>query len=188
MAYSYLADLGHPGCSGGSVRILGYPVRLAVAGKGELQITVMALGDCVSQEAGRSVGQTFSITGGTGIYTGASGSGAVRRALSPSAEGASGIETWTGTLTVPGLDFDVTRPTITGAASKTVRAKRGAKTARVVFVVTAQDDRDGTLTATCAPRSGSMFKLGRTRVSCSARDASANAATASFNVTVRKPK
>ena len=65
-----------------------------------------------------------------------------------------GTETWTGTLEVPGLEFDVTRPTLTGATSKKVKAKKGAKSARVVFRVTAQDDRDGALPVSCAPRSG----------------------------------
>ena len=110
------------------------------------------------------------------------------RALGSTEAGATGTETWTGTLTVQGLDFDVTRPTITGAANKVVRAKRGAKTARVAFSVTAQDDRDGALPTSCTPRSGSTFKPGRTRVSCSATDTSANTATAVFTVTVRKAR
>jgi hypothetical protein len=186
--YSYLVDLGHPACSAGSVRVLGYPVRFTVAGKGELQIAVAESNDCVSQEAGRSVGQSFMITGGTGTYAGASGSGTVTRALGPTDGGAAGTETWTGTLIVPGLEFDVTRPTISGAANKVVRATRGAKTARVVFRVTAQDDRDGALAASCLPRSGSKFHVGRTRVSCSATDTSANTATVVFAVRVRRAR
>ncbi len=129
--------------------------------------------------------QTFTVTGGTGIYAGASGTGTVKRALGTTPYGSFGSETWTGTLTVPGLDFDVTRPTLAGATNKTVRAKKGAKSAPVAFRVTAQDDRDGTLPVACSPRSGSRFRIGRTRVTCSSIDGSANTAKASFTVTVR---
>ena len=183
--YSYLADLGHSSCSTGSVKILAYPARLTVAGKGELELAVAAHPDCLSAAGGLSVAQDFTITGGTGIYAGASGGGTVTRALSQTDSGAAGRETWTGTLTVPDLEFDVTRPVLSGATHRVVRAPRGAKTVRVVFKVAARDDRDGVLPATCSPRSGSRFKLGRTRVSCSATDSSANAATAAFAITVR---
>lgn len=188
VAYSYLVEQGDPACAGGSARILGYPVRLAVAGKGELQIAVAERSDCFFGDTAISVEQAFTITGGTGIYAGAAGSGTVKRALGSTDAGAAGIETWNGTLTVPGLEFDVTRPTIAGAANKVVKAKRGARTARVVFAVTAQDDRDGALATSCTARSGSKFKVGRTRVSCSATDTSANEATATFTVTVRKAR
>jgi hypothetical protein len=161
-------------------------VRFVVGGKGELQIAVAERPDCLAPEAGRSVEQAFSITGGTGVYAGAEGSGRVTRALAPTDTGAAGVETWIGTLTVPGLDFDITRPTIVGAANRTVRAKRGTKRVRVVFRVTAADDRDGAVPTSCTPRSGSAFKIGRTRVSCSAVDSSANTASAAFTVTVRK--
>lgn len=188
VAYSYLVDEVPAACSMGSVRVLGYPVRFAVAGKGELRIAVAERGDCLLAQDGISVEQTFAITGGTGMYAGAVGSGTVKRALGSTDAGAAGTETWTGTLTVPGLEFDITRPTISGAANKVVKAKRGAKTARVVFRVTAQDDRDGALATRCTARSGSTFRLGRTRVSCSATDTSANTATVAFTVTVRKAR
>jgi hypothetical protein len=188
VAYSYLVDQGHPACSTDSYKILGYPARLAVADKGELHIAVAERSDCAAGDTAISVEQAFAITGGTGMYAGATGNGTVKRALGSTDTGAAGTETWTGTLTVPGLEFDVTRPTIAGAASKVVRAKRGAKTARVAFNVTAQDDRDGALATSCTPRSGGKFKIGRTRVTCSATDTSANTGTASFTVTVKRAK
>ena len=183
--YAYLADLGHPSCSIGSVKILGYPARLTVAGKGDLHIAVAAHPDCLSPAAGLSVTQSFTITGGTGVYAGASGSGTVSRALGQTDAGAAGRETWTGTLTVPELEFDVTRPALTGATSRIIRATRGAKTARVAFKVAARDDRDGAIPANCSPKSGSRFKIGRTRVTCPATDRSGNRATAVFAITVR---
>ena len=88
---------------------------------------------------------------------------------------------------MPGLDFNITPPVLTGATNKTVKAKKGAKSARVTFQVTAQDDKDGALSATCLPRSGSRFRIGRTVVNCTATDTSANTTNASFRVTVRRP-
>ena len=85
---------------------------------------------------------------------------------------------------MPGLEFDLTRPTLTGASNKTMKARKGAKSARVAFGVTAQDDRDGALPVKCSQRSGSTFRIGRTRVTCSATDSSANSAAASFTVAV----
>jgi hypothetical protein len=188
VTYSYLVDEAHPACSAGGVRVLGYPVRLAVAGKGELQIAVAERAECIVGDPAISAEQSFTITGGTGLYAGASGGGTVSRALGPTDAGAVGTETWAGTLTVPGLEFDTTAPTLSGAAAKTVRAKKGARNARVVFAVTAQDGEDGAIAAACTPRSGSRFKVGRTRVSCSATDSSGNRAAASFTVTVKRAR
>ena len=68
------------------------------------------------------------------------------------------------------------------------KAKKGTKNARVVFTVTGQDDKDGAVATACTPRSGSRFKVGRTRVRCSATDSSGNQATASFAVTVKRSR
>ena len=126
--------------------------------------------------------QEFTITGGTGPFAAASGSGTVERSVGRGAE----TETWTGTLEVPGLEFDLTPPKLYGGGSKTVRAPRGAKSARVTFKVTATDDVDGTRLVNCHPASGSRFKLGRTTVGCAATDSSGNTATAWFAVTVER--
>ncbi len=189
--YTFLLDTGPPSCDIGLSRARAYPVRFSVASKGEIYFQLAAGVECVNEDvnfAAREQTQTFSVTGGTGIYAGASGTGTVTRSLGTTSYGSFGSETWTGTLTVPGLDFDVTRPTLAGATNKTVRAKKGAKSARVAFRVTAQDDRDGTLPVACSPRSGSRFRIGRTRVTCSSIDGSANTAKASFTVTVRPTK
>jgi hypothetical protein len=129
----------------------------------------------------------FSVTSGTGIYAGASGSGTFSEAGRLSSPGKwRGVHTWTGTLTVPGLDFDVTAPTISGASDKVVKVRRNARRARVSYALTASDTVDGTVPVTCTPRSGSVFRIGRTTVRCVGIDSSANTATASFTVTVRK--
>jgi hypothetical protein len=183
-SYTWSYRMGPPACSAGLGKPLAATARLDVAGKGAIHIALAEGARCIEMEPLRNEPQSFTITGGTGAYEGASGSGTAERSISAGA----GTETWKGTLVVPGLEFDVTRPTIAGATNKVVRAKRGAKTARVAFRVIAQDDRDGTLATRCAPRSGSRFKIGRTRVTCSAVDTSANTATAKFTVTVRKPR
>ena len=187
--YTFLADVGPP-CADGWGKALAYPVRFAIASKGDIFFELAEGAQCVNEAdfAVRAQTQTFTVTGGTGIYAGASGTGTVTRVLVTTSSGSTGGETWTGTLTVPGLEFDLTQPTLAGATNKTVRAKKGAKSARVAFRVTAQDDRDGTLPVACTPRSGSRFKTGRTRVTCSSTDSSANTANASFTVTVRPTK
>lgn len=176
---------GHPSGSAFG-QALGTSVRFVVAGKGEIHFT-LAAGGCISQmEPIYNQRQACTITGGTGVYAGASGSGTVSRNLGDAtATGRHGVETWTGTLSVPGLEFDITQPAFTGAVSRTVRAAKGAKSARVSFTVSAQDDQDGARPATCSPRSGSRFPIGKTRVTCTASDTSANTATARFTVTVR---
>jgi hypothetical protein len=184
--YEFPVGLGPPWCAVGFGEALASSSRFVVAGKGEIHFA-LAEGGCIAQEEPiYNQTQAYRITGGTGIYAGASGSGTVERKLGgPTATGRHGTETWTGTLSVPGLEFDVTAPTLSGARGKTVSAPRRAKTVRVRFTVTASDDVDGTLPVTCRPRSGSRFKLGKTRVTCSATDKSGNTSAAKFIVTVR---
>lgn len=184
-SYAYFADPMPPSCTVG-VRILGYPVRWTVAGKGEIHFTVSEHPDCLSETVAFTADQSFTITGGTGIYAGASGTGTVDRQLTQTASGAEGPETWTGTLDVPGLTFDLKAPAITGAKSKTVRVSKRANRVRVTYSVTATDDVDRSIAVACRPPSGSRFKIGRTVVRCTAIDASGNTATATFTVTVRR--
>jgi hypothetical protein len=160
-------------------------VRLEVAGKGELQLAVDRYrGECISSSLNLS--RAFTITGGSGIYAGASGGGTVSHRASPTASGSAGKDTWTGTLSVPGLEFDVTPPTFSGAVNKTVRARRGSTRVRVTYRVTASDAVDGSVPVSCQPRSGSSFKIGRAFVECSATDTSANAKTGRFSVIVKR--
>ena len=63
-------------------RVFETTVRLEVAGKGELQLAVDRYrGECISSSLNLSRG--FTITGGSGIYAGASGGGAVSHRASP---------------------------------------------------------------------------------------------------------
>ena len=59
-----------------------------------------------------------------------------------------------------------------------------ASGARVAFSVGASDTVDATVAPTCRPASGHLFRIGTTRVTCTARDASGNTGSASFLVRV----
>ena len=188
-ASAFVLGVGPPWCSEGDAHVLPYAVRWVVANKGQLEFAVAEVPGCFADEPSGvgAVKQTFTITGGTGAYAGASGSGHVQATVYLTQDGTVvGFETWTGRLSVPGRDFDTSPPTISGASNKIVKVKRTARQARVSYAVTASDAADGSVPVTCAPRSGSVFRLGRTHVRCAATDASANNATANFTVTVKR--
>ena len=168
-------------------RVFETTVRLEVAGKGELQFAVDGYrGACISSSL--ILSRAFTVTGGSGIYAGASGGGTVSHQAASTPSGSVGRDTWTGTLSAPGLEFDVTPPTLSGAINKTVRARRGSTRVRVTYRVTASDAVDGSVPVSCQPRSGSRFKIGRTFVNCLATDTSVNATTGRFRVTVKRRK
>jgi hypothetical protein len=177
-----LFEVGLPVCPGDFAKQLDSAARLRVAGKGEIFFAFAQGARCVAAWW-LSEPQEFTITGGTGPFAGASGTGTRERSI---VAGAPAIETWTGTIEVPGLVFDVTAPKLHGAGSRTVRAPKGAKSARVTFDVTATDDGDGAVPVSCRPRSGSRFRIGRTTVRCDASDSSGNAAKGAFTVTVKE--
>ena len=180
--YAWYFRLGPPTCpSAEHGKLQANTGRLLVAGKGEIQFTLAEGKRCVDLESVRYEPQDFTITGGTGTFQGASGSGTLDHA----ADSGAGTDTWAGTLVVPGHEFDVAPPVLSGATSKTVRATRGAKRVRVTYTVTAKDAVDGPVPVNCAPRSGSRLPIGRTTVKCSATDTSANTANASFRIAVK---
>lgn len=188
-SYEFEMDLGSGACESHRGKALSYPIRVEVAGKGAIDVVTTETA-CADLTSVTTQTQAFTVTGGTGIYAGASGSGTLQHSFSagfgPLSHIASGIETWKGMLTVPGLTFDVVRPAFVGAKSRTVVAPRHATSVRAKFVVTATDAVDGRVPVRCLPRSGTRLRIGRNRVHCSATDTSANAATASFRITVRQ--
>jgi hypothetical protein len=164
-------------------------VPILVAGKGEIDLA-MPLSGCIgpNQLGGQWPAIPVTVSGGSGRYAGASGSGAitiVTRVRAP--ETGSATWTWTGTLNVPGLTFDTTPPQITGAASKRVKT-RSAKGTRVRYSVSATDATDGTVPVDCRPKSGSVFRVRRTTVGCTSTDSSGNRATKRFVITVRRSR
>ena len=80
--YTFLIDVGPPGCANGWGKARAYPVRFAIASKGEIQFELAAGAQCLNEDlelAARAQTQAFTVTGGTGIYAGASGTGIVSR-------------------------------------------------------------------------------------------------------------
>lgn len=161
-----------------------YIAVLTVAGKGEIELTETVAGCWVVLVP--SGPATWAATGGSGIYAGASGAGTTDVTAREISATGTYLDRRIGTLTVPGLDFDLTPPVLSSAVSKTVRVPKKAKRVRVRYAVRAQDAVDGSIPVTCKPKSGSSFKIGRTKVSCTATDSSANTATATFTVTVKR--
>jgi hypothetical protein len=78
---------------------------------------------------------------------------------------------------------DATPPVLKlpGTITAYATSRKGAK---VSYTVTATDNVDKNPSVSCAPASGSTFPLGRTTVSCKAKDAAGNVATGSFLVKV----
>jgi hypothetical protein len=169
------------------------PLTFTVAGKqGELDASVDFATSCNVAPGAEG---TLTITGGSGIFANASGSGTFQPVGTVDGDdsfideddiGESVHDTLSISLTAPNTTFDLTPPVIKGAVSKTARVPKTAKFARVKFKVTAEDAVDGSVAVTCTPKSGSRFKIGHTKVKCSATDSSANKATANFTVTVKR--
>jgi hypothetical protein len=184
-SYTFSVDQEAPGCTDGDL-LLAATGRLTVAEKGGIDVALAAGSSCFRPPAAvLTTTRPFTVLGGTGIYTGASGLGTIEHDVHAGPTGGTGKDNWAGSLSVPGVDFDLTAPTLSGVAGKTVRAKHEMKRARVVYTVTARDDIDGAVPVTCRPASGKFFRVGRTRVSCSATDTSGNASVATFTVAVR---
>jgi HYR domain len=183
--YRALVDEANSDC----LHVSWTAAAITVAGKGEIDVSLTDPYSCHPKSFIRTRTVDFAVTGGSGMYAGASGNGTVENVHVPVSEFpgvGDGIDTWSGPLTVPGLDFDVTAPTVSGAVRKTVRAPNKAKRARVRYTVTAKDTVDGAVPVICKPRSGSFFKLGKTKVTCSASDKSGNTARVTFVVTVQE--
>jgi hypothetical protein len=92
--------------------------------------------------------------------------------------------TATRTFTVQVDDGVAPVVTVSPAGNRTVEATSAAGAA-VTFTAIASDNRDGAVTPTCTPASGSVFPLGpSTLVTCSAADHDGNVGSTTFTVTV----
>jgi hypothetical protein len=178
--YTYVADDAYtPGST-----TVHFTAAIKIADKGEIDASGVVQEHFCGCEA-LATRFAFTVSGGTGAYAGAQGSGSVIDDRWGTGKGA-GKDTWSGTLMVPGYTFDTQRPTIKGALPKVVKAPAAAKLVRVTYKVTARDPDEGSLPTICKPRSGSRFKLGPTTVRCTATDANGNTAKASFQVRVKR--
>jgi hypothetical protein len=88
-----------------------------------------------------------------------------------------------GATPPPKSGSDVTPPLIRVPAAIKTRAT-SADGASVTYDVSASDNHDGTLKATCEPPSRSVFKIDTTTVTCTAHDSAGNTATKRFTITV----
>ncbi len=79
---------------------------------------------------------------------------------------------------------DSTAPSLTVPTAKTVVATSAAGASVSFEAATATDIVDGSVPTSCDHATGSVFGLGTTMVTCSARDKAGNVATKSFRVTV----
>jgi hypothetical protein len=196
VAEQYTATMSN---EGSSCQLLSFtPDVLTVAGKGEIDVSIVVSAPCTGFPTG------FTVTGASGAFAGASGSGNFTPNLvhngawvDPEATNDDAyvdpddVRSWVtdsvaGMLAVPNLTFDTTPPVISGAVSKTVRVPKHATRVRVSFKVTARDAVDGSVPVVCTPRAGSLFKIGRTKVTCSASDSSANTAAVRFTINVTR--
>jgi hypothetical protein len=189
VSQSYVFAAETAACPDSQQKALSYPATLTVERKGELFLSVAGSDKCLSTDTTEvlDVTQTFTVTGGSGVFAGASGSGTLTRTDTGFAAHGFGVDHWDGTLAAPNYVPDLTPPTIKGAHNRLLHAPRGVKRLRVRYKVTALDYADGALRPTCRPRSGSRFRVGRrTTVHCSVSDLSANLTRAKFKVVVRR--
>ncbi len=157
---------------------------ILVAGKGEIDLAMTVTGCWTGDDFPPA---TITVSGGSGRYAGATGNGTWEfhgASFSGPLSGTRSV-TWTGTVNVAGLAFDMTAPEITGATSRTVKT-RLAKGVRVAYTVKATDATDGAVATACLPKSGGLFPVGRTTVTCNPSDSSGNSASARFVVTVKR--
>ncbi len=77
---------------------------------------------------------------------------------------------------------DTTPPTL--KVPSDISVETSGSSAVVTYSASAKDVADPSPSLTCSPASGSTFPLGTTKVTCTAKDASGNSASKSFNVTV----
>jgi hypothetical protein len=173
---------------GSACGVVHAAIPIVVAGKGEIDLVMKSVGCITPDDPARFPRIEVTVSGGTGSYVGASGSGVLdyKNVEDGNAIGSGHSNiAWTGTLNVAGLAFDMTPPQIAGAKSKVVKTRAAAGT-RVRYSVSATDATDGPLAAACFPKSGSVFAIGRTYVNCNAIDKSGNTATARFVIAVKR--
>jgi hypothetical protein len=160
-------------------------IQLLVAGKGEIDLATKSSACIVPDQYTRFLDEV-TVTGGSGRYAGASGGGLMDVQIHETGPGSGNSRvTWTGPLTIAGVNFDTSAPQIAGTTSKLVKTRLAAG-ARVRYSVSATDATDGSVPAACLPKSGSLFRVGRTTVTCTAGDSSGYPATARFAITVKR--
>ncbi|CUR59907.1 exported hypothetical protein [metagenome] len=201
----------NPSCSKASDTVFGLGTTTvtctaidAANNKGTSSFTVTVV-DTTAPDVQAPANLVVGNTSGTGadnvVYTGASAQDLVSGNLPVSCTPASGSTFPLGTTTVTCTATDAadntgtatftievqdqTKPTVTVPADLTAEAT-GPNGATVSYIgVTAVDDVDGPLSATCSKASGTVFPLGTTTVTCSATDIAGNTGDNTFTVRVQ---
>jgi hypothetical protein len=83
---------------------------------------------------------------------------------------------------------DSTPPVLAVPKDMRYRLKQQDAIVRMTWKLGVQDDTDPHPHVTCTRRSGSVFKVGTTKVTCTATDISGNRTRDSFRITVLKAK
>jgi hypothetical protein len=102
IAESYVILADNTTCTSAAYKILAYSARFSVEGKGDLLLSLAETPECIPELAVPRASQAFTVTGGTGIFVGASGSGTVTRVSGNPGARVTGTDTWTRTVSVPG--------------------------------------------------------------------------------------
>jgi hypothetical protein len=87
---------------------------------------------------------------------------------------------------VEAVPADTTPPVLSGLPADLTVFTAGTSATVTWTYPTATDDTDPSPVVGCDPASGSMFTMGTSTVTCTATDAAGNAASGSFDVTVRQ--
>ncbi len=159
--YTFVIDVGPPTCANGWGKARAYAVRFAIASKGEINFELAPAAECLNEEQrSRCASCDADVHGHWGHRD-------LRRCIrhrnrcafsQQRTTGAAGTETWTGTLTVPGLEYDVTarrwreRP-IRRCKPRRVRSRPESSSGSLH-----RTTGMATLPVACAPRSGSRFR------------------------------
>jgi hypothetical protein len=122
--YAFAVDTEPGARCPGRLALGGSPARFKIAGKGEIELAVAPSADCFTELSILGASRAFTVTGGSGLYAGASGSGTLTHDAHLTNTGAAGTDSWDGAVIIPELAFDVIAPTLRGA-----RGKGGPRTA-----------------------------------------------------------
>ena len=177
----YLADTTPPAAPVLSIEDVNFANRAAVAftisGESGAQAAY-----AISDGAGGSVTGSGTIGPGGTLAIALDLSGLADGTLTASATLADAF----GNTSAPGTTTaikDTASPVLTLPGNITVTATNS--TGQVVtWFASAIDSRDGSLTPSCSPASGSLFAPGTTTVTCTATDAAGNSASGTFTISV----
>lgn len=150
--YTLPLEVGPPNCPAAAdppynlasfAKPLATTGRLSVAGEEEITFSLAEGARCVPVFGGHDYDppeQEFTITGGTGPFAEASGKGMVERSVYGGVE----TEVWTGTLEVPGFEFDFTPPSLAFTSASATKLRHPGGSYVIQAALSLRDDVEGT--------------------------------------------